>query len=490
MLLKNLLLFFTLVISIHSNAIRCFTDYNVFFIPTQLNDAKSNGDISGPYLECYFELDAPTCKKYFIDKQYFIGARISMTISKENKIIGYKKINLIFPFGDGAQNYIGLERIPIVNGNLDIEIEILDLGDTTAAPQRLTDQIEVLHLDQGAFVSDIEWIGGYSVTQQENAFSKSGMDLIPHLSDVFQSEEKELNFYVELYNTDRYFGAEAFIYSFELKDKLGKPIAGTLRIKRETGRSVIPIIQSINLENLAKGEYMLHIEIKDKNNQVISEENRDFIRLNLDEQINGSVSTINSFASAYTDSLVLYEHIRSLQPISQNIEKSMIEGMKEYPLWRLQGFFYQFWYKRNPMSPEMAWRKYETEVIACQNEFGTKIKKGWETDRGRIYLQYGKPSTRVIRNNDPDYWPFEIWHFYQTNNNLHNKRFLFYNTSLNGDMELLHSDVNGEITNFDWKNMVRSRQMNDPATVSRIKNNQRQDPYSGDELESLWYNPH
>jgi GWxTD domain-containing protein len=168
----------------------------------------------------------------------------------------------------------------------------------------------------------------------------------------------------------------------------------------------------------------------------------------------------------------------------------MIEGMAEYPIWRLQGFFYQFWYKRNPMSPETAWRNYEQEVKACQLEFGTKIKKGWETDRGRIYLQYGKPSTRVIRNNDPDYWPFEIWHYYQTNNNLHNKRFLFYNTSLNGDMELLHTDVPNEITNFDWKNLVRSRQMNDPSTVSRIRNNQRQDPYSGDELESLWYNPH
>jgi hypothetical protein len=57
-------------------------------------------------------------------------------------------------------------------------------------------------------------------------------------------------------------------------------------------------------------------------------------------------------------------------------------------------------------------------------------------------------------------------------------------------MELLHSDIPNEIRNFDWKNLVRSRQMNDPSSVGRIGNNQNIDPYSGDELEDLWYNPH
>jgi GWxTD domain-containing protein len=465
-------------------SIRCFTDYNVFYVPKSLSP-----DQSGPYLECYFELDETTCKKYFKESNPFIGAEITISISKENKIIGFKKIKLEFPILNQAQNFIGIERIPISNGQLALNMQVQDLGDMDAPALELNDQMEVIHLDKGAFISDIEWVSGYSATVDENGFSKSGMDIIPHLSDIYQQEEKNIQCYFEIYNTDQFFGADPFVYSFELKDKLGKSVANTLRLKRETGKPVIPVIQSIDISHLPKGDYVLHIELKDKSNQLIIEKNRSFLKLQANDSIDLS-SAINSFASTYKDSIVLYEHIRSLKPISQNIEKSMIDGMKEYSLWQLQGFFYQFWYKRNPMSPETAWRNYEKEVQACEREFGTKIKKGWETDRGRVYLEYGKPSTRVIRNNDPDYWPFEIWHYYQTNNNLHNKRLLFYNTSLNGDMELLHSDIAGEITNFDWKNMVRSRQMNDPATVSRIKNNQRQDPYSGDELESLWYNPH
>ena len=478
------LLLLLLLIHLQSSAIRCFTEYNVFFIPQTVSPENA-----GPYLECFFELDGPSCKKYFSNNSYFIGARITVSISKENKIIGFKKIDLSFPLNPDTEHFLAVERIPISNGVLDVEIEIMDLGDTMSTPQKMTDQLTVLNLDKGAFFSDIQWVGGFSTTQQENPFSKSGVDIIPHLSDVYQEEEKGLNAYFEIYNTDQYFGTHPFVYSYEIQDKLGKSIPGTLRIKREQSKPVIPILLTSNIEALAAGEYQLVVDLKDKDNQLIIQQKRSFIRLGTKDNIDASAA-INSFAAAYTDSLLLYEHIRSLQPIAQNVEKSMIEGMKAYPLWRLQGFFYQFWNKRNPMSPEMAWRKYEQDVKACNEEFGTTIKRGWETDRGRIYLQYGKPSTRVIRNNDPDYWPFEIWHYYQTNNNLHNKRFLFYNTSLNGDMELLHSDVPSEITNFDWKNLVRSRQMNDPSTVNRLRNNQRQDPYSGDELESLWYNPH
>ena len=481
----SLLLFVVLMgYSIPTWSIRCFTDYNVFYLPKSISQ-----DQAGPYLECYFELDEATCKKYFKEANPFIGAEITISVSKEDKIIAFKKIKLEFPVLNQAQNFIGIERIPIVNGPLTLNMQVMDLGDMEATALQLNDQFEVINLDKGAFISDVEWVSGYSATQSENGFSKSGMDIIPHLADIYQPAENNLQFYFEIYNTEQFFGADPFVYSFELKDKLGKSVASTLRLKREIGKPVIPVIQNIDISHLPKGDYTLHIELKDKNNQLIIEKNRSFLRLQPSDSIDLSLA-INSFAAAYKDSLVLYEHIRSLQPIAQNIEKSMIDGMKSYSLWQLQGFFYQFWYKRNPMSPETAWKNYEKEVLACEREFGTKIKKGWETDRGRVYLEYGKPSTRVIRNSDPDYWPFEIWHYYQTNNNLHNKRLLFYNTSLNGDMELLHSDIAGEITNFDWKNMVRSRQMNDPATVSRIKNNQRQDPYSGDELESLWYNPH
>jgi GWxTD domain-containing protein len=454
-----------------------------------------NGGKDQPYIEFYFDFDGTSLKSFSENQSQFIGSEILITLIKDNKIIGYKKIKALFPWNtkeDQRQNCSALERIPAENGNIQIEIEMTDLGLTDQKKNILKDEIQVINLNKGAFVSDIVWVKASLPSKEPNAFTKGAVDILPLISDTRFSEENEIEFYAELYNTDLYFLQDPFIVQYSIFDLKNNIIPGLSRIKRENAKSVIPVLGKLDISQLAAGEYTFKLEIKDKTNQAVASKERRFFRkteLDNDEPSNASIDL--TFVQQFQDSISLMEHIRSLTPISQGNEKTIIvDILPSYSLKQMQGFMYQFWYKRNPISPELAWTDYKKEVAACNNEFGTAIKKGWETDRGRVYLQYGKPSTRVVRHHDPDYWPFEIWHYYQTNNNLHNKRLLFYNTTLNGDFELLHSDIPNEVTNFDWKNMVRSRQMNDPSTVNRLKNNQRQDPYSGDELEGLWYNPH
>jgi GWxTD domain-containing protein len=471
-------------------SMRCYTDYRVFHLPAAVNEGKDQ-----PYIEFYFDFDGASLKSFSENQSQFIGAEILITLLKNNQIIGYKKIKALFPWNtkeDQRQNCSALERIPAENGNIQIEIEMSDLGLTDQKKSILKDEIQVINLNKGAFISDVIWVKASIPTKEPNAFTKGAVDILPLISDTRFSEENEIEFYTELYNTDLYFLQDPFIVQYSIFDLKNNIIPGLSRIKRENAKSVIPVLGKLDIGQLAAGEYIFKIEIKDKSNQLVATRERHFFRKT--DQDNGAPEgqAIDfTFVQQFQDSLELMEHIRSLTPIAQGNEKNIIiDVLPAYSLKQMQGFMYQFWYKRNPISPELAWTEYKREVLACNKEFGTAIKKGWETDRGRVYLQYGKPSTRVIRNNDPDYWPFEIWHYYQTNNNMHNKRLLFYNTSLNGDFELLHSDIPNEVTNFDWKNMVRTRQMNDPNTVNRLKNNQRQDPYSGDELEDLWYNPH
>jgi GWxTD domain-containing protein len=469
---------------------RCYTDYRVFHLPSAINEGKDQ-----PYIEFYFDFDGNSLRSFKQEESQFIGAEILITLTKNNQIIGFKKVKALFPWEtkeEQRQNCSALERIPAENGDIQVTIEMSDLGEPDQKKNVLSDVISVLNLNKGAFVSDIVWVKASLPTREPNAFTKGAVDILPLISDTRFAEETEIEFYAELYNTALYFKEEPFIVQYSIFDLKNNIIPGLSRIKRESGKPVIPILGKLDISQLNAGEYIFKLEIRDKTNQVVASKERKFYRKSDVDGMGDNAPLVDfTFVQQFNDSLALLEHIRSLTPIAQGNEKNIIaELMPTYSMTQMQGFMYQFWYKRNPISPELAWNDYKKEVAACQSEFATAIKKGWETDRGRVYLQYGKPSTRVVRNHDPDYWPFEIWHYYQTNNNLHNKRLLFYNTSLNGDMELLHSDIPNEVTNFDWKNMVRSRQMNDPTTVNRLQNNQRQDPYSGDELESLWYNPH
>jgi hypothetical protein len=84
-------------------------------------------------------------------------------------------------------------------------------------------------------------------------------------------------------------------------------------------------------------------------------------------------------------------------------------------------------------------------------------QKGYYTDRGRVYLQYGKPNQRNQVNSSPNTYPYEVWQYYRiydkTNKHFFtNKKFVFVNFAIADDCyELLYSDVRGEKIDPNWK---------------------------------------
>ena len=119
---------------------------------------------------------------------------------------------------------------------------------------------------------------------------------------------------------------------------------------------------------------------------------------------------------------------------------------------------------RNENEPAKAWAKYFIEVQKVNHAYRTMIRKGYETDRGRVYLQYGPPNNIAAVNSDPNSYPYEIWHYY-TLSNQRNKKFVFYEPDLvTNDYELIHSDAIGEVNNPAWQLVLnkRSDSTNDP----------------------------
>jgi GWxTD domain-containing protein len=120
-----------------------------------------------------------------------------------------------------------------------------------------------------------------------------------------------------------------------------------------------------------------------------------------------------------------------------------------------QQFFMNFWLQRNNADPEGAWNSYHQVVEAVNREFSTSTRKGYETDRGRIYLQYGAPNQRIVEHITPQSYPYEIWHYYKFQNQS-NLKFVFYarDRSVN-DHLLVHSTAYGEVKNVNWQYEVQ-----------------------------------
>lgn len=476
-----------LFLSMNALAVRVFIDHQTFY----------NSE-TGPYLEVVFSFEGKSMKSVKTSGgQYMAQAKCNVFISQGTQVFQFAKFNAnstpsLLP---KATDFMSVERFPLADGTYEMTVEVADANDSLSAPLVHTEKIEISHLSEGCFFSDIAFISAFTNTMQENAFSKAGYDLIPYVSNYYPTSLDGLILYAELYNSRKLLGKKvSFAYALCITDALQNEIPNSKRIIRAEADDVLPLLQTLDISNLTTGEYKVKLEMLDREGKVVCTQFRNFTRNKILEDTftpPSSQDLYNTFVAQYTNSDSLYAHIRSCLPIAESVERNTIDNvLKNLDLKTRQSFMYTFWYRRNSTNPEKAWNDYYKDVIAVQKEFGTRIKEGWQTDRGRVYLQYGKPSTRIVRNNDPDYWPFEIWHYYTTNTGLRDRRFLFYNTSLNYDMELLHSDIPNEVRNFDWKNLVRSRQMSDPTSTGRIGNNQDRDPYSGDELEDLWYNPH
>jgi GWxTD domain-containing protein len=89
-------------------------------------------------------------------------------------------------------------------------------------------------------------------------------------------------------------------------------------------------------------------------------------------------------------------------------------------------FIEQFWRRRNPDpdSPENVYREEYYRRIAYANQAFDAGMPGWRTDRGHIYIAYGKPDSIDSNPGGADYdrpmdqggghtstYPFDVWHY-------------------------------------------------------------------------------
>src|SRR6202453_604353 len=89
-------------------------------------------------------------------------------------------------------------------------------------------------------------------------------------------------------------------------------------------------------------------------------------------------------------------------------------------------FIEQFWLRRNPDpdSQDNEFREEHYRRIAYANEHFAAGKPGWKTDRGHIYISFGKPDSTDSHPSGGSYerpmdegggetstFPFEVWHY-------------------------------------------------------------------------------
>jgi GWxTD domain-containing protein len=298
--------------------------------------------------------------------------------------------------------------------------------------------------------------------------TKSGYDMVPYVSNFFPENLDKLSFYAEIYNTKEFLGdgkcvINTFIENYVTTGKL----PSFTRFSTQPTNKVNIILSEFNIADLPTGSYNLVVEVRDKENKVVAEKKAFFQRKNpkakLDIPDLLSVNVTGTFAERITNADSLRDFIRSLRPISAENEKAYADvQVKNADVSTMQKYLYTFWFNRDQEKPEALWIAYHKQVIIANKLFSTAVTRGYATDRGRVFLQYGPPDERVMETSAPNTYPYEVWHYYKLKDQT-NKKFIFYNRDLvTNNYELLHSDAKGEIYDSRWQMKLHARTIHSP----------------------------
>lgn len=428
-------------------------------------------DVPGgqPYVETYLAVEASSVVFAQISgSAYQASVGVTFIFMQEDSVRSYAKYELKSPIvADPAKALFGIvdqQRFSLPDGTYTLSVELTDLNNPTAIPFVAKEEI-VLSFDRDSVqLSAIQLIESYRPTQTESVITKNGFDLIPLVYAYYPATDSVLHYYAEVYNSAKVFGEgnkfllTYFIESFENQSKMGDYIYR----RRTESRPVNVLLNSIDITNLPSGNYNLVVEVRDQQNHLVAQNRVFFQRSNPKVQYNlkdiASVNVEATFMGKINNMDTLIMMLRCIAPISTEADRDYAANLsKTTDKKTMQQFLFNFWQKRNAADPRQAWLNYYEEVKKVNASFKALNFQGYETDRGRVYLQYGPPNHIVEAYNEPSGYPYEIWHYY-TLGTQRNKRFVFVTKNLvTNYFVLVHSDAIGELANYRWEYDVYGR---------------------------------
>jgi len=410
-----------------------------------------------PYIEFYLSINGNTLNYAETSPDKFQAQlEITYLIEQEGKVVSFEKFQLNSPeytLEASKLDLLDLKRIPIEEGDYSLSLIIKDL--ITGNQQESTLQLPAIHFPADLLsISQIQLANSFVKSSEESDFVKNGIDITPNVSHVYGKDKNELSFYAEIYNANKSLAQdEGYLLEYKIVEEESEKVAANLRgIKRMKANEITPIIQSLGLTELPTGNFTLIVNAINQKNEIIATSSSNFFRSNPKQFANSDVDLTNSFVDSITNKEELAEYINSLRPISSSDELQFAQNQIEFAdLKFMQKYFFNFWKVRDELNPAEKWFSYKEKVELVNEEFGYGGVKGYQTERGRVYLQYGPPSSVQNVPYDNDTYPYSIWQYYKLQG-LTDRKFIFYSPSMEMlGYEILHSNVRGEITNPGWE---------------------------------------
>jgi GWxTD domain-containing protein len=464
-----------------------------------LNFAAFSAPNGQNYIETYLSVVGSSLKFVKKDKNKFMAkAHVTISFMSGDSVIAASNFNVLSPEVSDTvikPNFIDVHRFGLPKGTFTLVFTMDDPNDASHKSIQAKQVVRVGYPSDTVIVSDAEFLSSYTPSNTLSPYNKCGYDMIPYVFAEYPKNITKLSFYCEIYNTIKFIPHQKFTIKYSIEEdgnySLNSASNYTASVQREAD-SVVPLMAQVPIGNLPTGNYYLVVSVIDMNYHVLAKKKYSFMKENPGIK---STSIPGGFAPYMATRDTLEESIRCLAPISKNDEQGYVisDSLNFVSMVELKRWFYNFWYSRDSLHPLEAWHKYLAEVIRVDHSFNMPNLKGYRTDRGRIYLQYGPPNIRDVEKMNPATYPHEIWEYYKLSDGQIDVKFVFYSTAVEtNNYVLLHSTATGEIHNPHWQWALYSTIGS--GLPSNLDNEKVLDPTGqdpmGEDLNDEFNNPH
>ena len=310
-----------------------------------------------------------------------------------------------------------------------------------------------------AMLSDVQLASSIAPGATEgSSFYKHGLTVRPNVNRLFGGALGQLFYFAEAYHTDEA-ADEYVVRTYISPHDQQEPVDDALAkrdVRASRARDVI--VGSFDISDLPSDSYFLRMALLDDDGEVVVEQAKKFFVYNPEVERRAlavdAVPADTTVFTALTDE-ELEREVGIVRYLATDREQdrakrvSTAEGRRQ--------FLQDFWRKRDPQprtAVNEAREQFLQRVAYIDERYGGQIREGWETDQGRVLIQYGDPLA-IERNpvGGSSTLPYVIWEY----DNIPGEGrsvFVFVDREGFGVYDLIHSSVPGERKTPGWPQII------------------------------------
>lgn len=414
-------------------------------------------DTTSNYVEFYFSFDQNSLTIKNVDGKKITAAKILVQIqdSVSNYVIN-KEFKLSSNYDELEENKLLVTKMAFAfkSGVYNATITGKDDIDTNKS-KTIREVIKIKPFITGEIrISDIELARNVKTenVNPNSVFYKNTIEVFPNPAIIYTVSSPVMYYYAELYNLNAKDSTGNLTLIRYLYNSKGKELNKKTKLVSRSKSSIIDV-GLFNMIKYPTDTYNLVLALIDTaNNKVVYSNKRYFYYNPNYKDTTQNVSTQEGYLSSefavYTeeecdDIFDKSRYIATSREIEQYKKLDSVSTKRD--------FLYRFW-KARDLEPETAKFEFKDNyferVDYCNLKFGTFNKKGYKTDRGRVYLIYGEPDQVDMYPNETNMKPYEVWYYNTIEGGV---LFIFGDLTGYNDYELLSSTKRGEIRDDNWR---------------------------------------